>query len=329
MLQPRICLLVCSLMATLLFCAGSRAQTVSAEQCLIQLVPTADNRMTLGELRDHCQTPDAATSATEEKAKVLQKRMTIEALNSENRFLLTPHERNFVLPGVYTDKPNSAPFLEADSKVADLQNTEIEFQLSMKVLIAQDLLHNNGNLYIAYTNHSFWQGYNTAVSRPFRETNHEPELVLSAATDWEIFGFRNVMNQLILSHQSNGQSGSLSRSWNRIKARSIFERGHFALTITPWYRLPESEEDDDNPDIADYYGHYELSGAYAYRQHIIGLMTRRPFSSKGAVELTWTFPLTSTVRGFVKVFDGYGASLIDYNARTRSIGLGVTFTDIF
>lgn len=342
------------------------------QQCMAAMLHSADDDMTIAELRKGCehmvnptQTSQSSSSAASSSAptaevsaataasapstapdnapknaddtddtqqpaaKALEKRMTMEALNSENRFLLTPHNRNYLLPAVYTATPNRAPFEQALAKEADLQHTEIEFQLSMKVLIAQDLLHNNGNLYVAYTNHSFWQAYNAGISRPFRETNHEPELIFSAATDWEIFGFRNVLNQIIVSHQSNGQSGSLSRSWNRIKARSIFERGHFAFSITPWYRLPEDEEDDDNPDIDDYYGHYELSGAYTRNDHIISFMTRRPFASKGALELNWSFPISSTVRGYIKAFDGYGASMIDYNAHTRSIGLGVTFTDLF
>jgi len=32
-----------------------------------------------------------------------------------------------------------------------------------------------------------------------------------------------------------------------------FERDDLALLIRPWYRIPESDE-DDNPDIVDYMG---------------------------------------------------------------------------
>ncbi len=301
---------------------------------------TADKDMTLEQLRRACETLTQGTveqqgaelksqEAAAAPAQALETRMEMEALNSANRFLLTPHNRNYLLPAVYTDTPNEIPFEEDSGGDVNYQNTEIEFQISMKVLIGDDIFHNNGYLYVAYTNLSFWQAYNTDISRPFRETNHEPEMILSVINDWEIFGFRNVMNQLILSHQSNGQSGVLSRSWNRVKGRAIFERGNLAFSITPWYRLPEDSEKDDNPDIDDFYGHYELTGAYTRNDHIVSFMTRRPFSDKGALQLDWSFPISSTVRGYVKLFDGYGASLIDYNVRTQSIGLGVTFTDIF
>ena len=310
------------------------------QRCLTLMAQTADASMTLGQLRESCRTLSqgsveerSAELKTEPTASAdrepLQKRIEMEALNRSNRFLLTPHNRNYVLPANYTDKPNAAPFEQVTGQDIDLQNTELEFQISMKVRIAQDLLHNNGNLYIAYTNRSFWQAYNGDISRPFRETNHEPEIILSVINDWEIFGFRNVINQLSLVHQSNGQSGDLSRSWNRIKGNVVFERDRLAFSIAPWYRISEDEEDDDNPDIEDYYGHYELRGAYTRNDHIVSFMTRRPFTSKGALELDWSFPISSTVRGYIKLFDGYGASLIDYDVKTRSIGLGVTFTDIF
>ncbi|WP_020208374.1 phospholipase A [Gilvimarinus chinensis] len=322
---------------------GSEAPINEADyrQCLARMSLNADKDMTLEQLRSACKNlaeedPDnieAPTPAPEpqkaEEEPALETRLEMEALNRSNRFVLTPHNRNYLLPAVYTDTPNERPFEEESGEDVNYQNIEIEFQISMKVLLADDIFHNNGNLYVAYTNQSFWQAYNTEISRPFRETNHEPELILSVINNWEIFGFRNVMNQLIVSHQSNGQSGLLSRSWNRVKGRAIFERGNLAFSITPWYRLPEDSEKDDNPDIDDFYGHYELAGAYTRNDHIVSFMTRRPFSDKGALQLDWSFPISSTVRGYVKLFDGYGASLIDYNIRTQSIGLGVTFTDIF
>ena len=314
------------------------AQENQRRNCMVTMIETAAPDMTVAELRQACDQmtlnsemaeAEAAEAAPIEDTGLLEKRRNIEALNRSNRFLLTPHNRNYVLPANYTKSPNPAPFEELLDEPVELQNTEIEFQLSMKVLVAQDLFHNNGNLYIAYTNHSFWQAYNTDISRPFRETNHEPELIISVDNDWEILGFKNVLNQMILSHQSNGQSGTLSRSWNRIKFNTVFERGDFAFSFTPWYRLPEDVEDDDNPDIKDYYGSYELTGAYTRNDHIVSFLTRRPFSSTGAMELGWSFPVSSTMRGYLKYFNGYGANLLDYNVKTESVGLGVVFTDLF
>lgn len=62
-----------------------------------------------------------------------------------------------------------------------------------------------------------------------------------------------------VEHQSNGRSGTLSRSWNRVYAELLYENGDWLYFLKPWYRIQEDEkldpslpEGDDNPDIADY-----------------------------------------------------------------------------
>lgn len=299
--------------------------------CLQQTLRQVSGDTTVAEIRHQCASiaEDDTSPTPDDEPDILYTRRAMESLTRANRFLLAPHNRNFLLPGVYTHIPNTAPFDDYTDSDTSLQNIEVEFQLSVKVLLAQDLFRNKANLFIAYTHHSFWQAYNGANSRPFRETNHEPELMVSVNNDWKILGFTNVLNQLSLSHQSNGQSGPLSRSWNRIKFNAIFVRGRLALAITPWYRLPEEEEDDDNPDIRNYYGNYELTGAYTRSNNIFSFMLRRPLDSRSTVELGWSFPVSSSVRGYLKYFNGYGASMIDYNAKTESVGLGVIFTDLF
>src|SRR5690606_8936042 len=120
----------------------------------------------------------------------------------------------------------------------------------------EGLVGRHGHLYAAYTNRSFWQAYSREGSSPFREANHEPELIVSFESTRRILGFRNVANQVILNHQSNGRTGGGSRSWNRIMINGVFERGNLAFTLKPWYRIPEERKDspddvsgDDNPGI--------------------------------------------------------------------------------
>lgn len=306
-----------------------------AQSQATQEAPVYDALKALSQGEDDSQTQESDPTGN---SRLLDRRLSMEALNRSNRFLLTPHKRNYLLPVSYQRNRNTAPYEAADSPLAEPQGTEVEFQLSVKILIREGLFGDNGHLYMGYTNHSLWQAYNRDISRPFRETNHQPELILSFINDWEIFGFRNVINEATISHQSNGQSGDLSRSWDRIMFSSVFERGSFAFAINPWYRIPEDEGDgpddptgDDNPDIEKYMGNFELSAAYQRKDNIISLMVRNNLrtENRGALELGWSFPVSSTVRGYLKVFNGYGHSLIDYNHHTTAVGLGITFTDLF
>ena len=104
-----------------------------------------------------------------------------------------------------------------------------------------------------------------------------------------------------------------------------------SLVASYWERLREDPADDENPRIESYVGNVQLMASYAFDQdHRASLMLRgNPEKGKGAAELTWSFPLfgTKKIRGMAKYFDGYGESLLDYNVRTRSIGLGFMVTD--
>ena len=131
-------------------------------------------------------------------------------------------------------------------------------------------------------------------------------------------------------HQSNGRAEPLSRSWNRLYLNAVFERGDLAFSIKPWYRIPEDEEDDDNPDIERYLGYGELGAAYKWRGNTFSMMFRnnlRTSGNKGAIELGWSFPLYRKLKGYVQYFNGYGQSILDYNDAANTIGVGLALTD--
>jgi len=53
-------------------------------------------------------------------------------------------------------------------------------------------------------------------------------------------------------------------------------------------------------------------------------------NSCGAQQFTWASrPLLGPLRGYLHVFTGYGESMIDYDWRQTTIGLGVTINDRF
>ncbi|MDZ7660976.1 phospholipase A [Thiohalophilus sp.] len=262
-----------------------------------------------------------------EQVSALEERSRIERETRFQPFVLTPHKPNYILPLTYNSHPNQAPFDQAED--GSLEKTEAKFQISIKIPLTDELFGDSSTLYAAYTSQSYWQAYNHDHSRPFRETNHEPELFFAIQNDWRWVGFTNRLMFFGISHQSNGQSGSLSRSWNRLYADFIFERGDFYLSIKPWLRITAPDEQDDNPDIEDYMGNGEARLVYASKKHTLSLMLRNNLQAdnRGAVELNWSFPMSRRAKWFIQYFDGYGESLIDYDARVKRLGVGIALTD--
>jgi phospholipase A1 len=249
----------------------------------------------------------------------------------QGAFLFRPHHPNYFLPLKYSPSPNNTPFQAALIQPdLGLDPIEAELQLSFKIKAMEGVMgHDNIDLWFGYTATSFWQAYNDTISSPFRETNYEPEAMLVFRTDYELAGFRGRLVNLGLAHQSNGRPEGLSRSWNRVYAQFGFERDNLALLIRPWYRIPENDEDDDNPDIVDYLGHGDLLAVYRKGRNTYSLLLRNNFKSpnRGAVKLDWSFPLYGRLKGYVQYFNGYGESLIDYNYRQQSFGVGVSLTE--
>ncbi len=328
-------LLLALLLGSAFLSSDTNAQASDREPC------EADDSPAEAEGGNHnlellCQVSRITEQSVKEPPGALTTRIKMEQLNRANRFLLTPHKRNYFLPFSYHYNPNEAPYAGMNTSLESLKSLEAELQLSLKVLVRENIFGDNGHLSIAYTNHAFWQVYSELDSAPFRETNHEPELILSFTSNWQMLGVRNLVNEIILNHQSNGQGGSLSRSWNRLMLRSVFERGRWAFMFSPWYRFSESPQrypgdpdGDDNPDIIDYMGYYEFNAAYKRRDNILSVMLRNNFEKgHNTIEAGWSFPLSANLRGYLRYFDGYGYSLIDYNDRQRVWSLGVAFADL-
>jgi phospholipase A1 len=53
-------------------------------------------------------------------------------------------------------------------------------------------------------------------------------------------------------------------------------------------------------------------------------------TGKGAGQFTWASrPLLGPFRGYLQVFTGYGESMIDYDWRQTTVGLGFTLNERF
>jgi phospholipase A1 len=291
--------------------------------------------MTIGELRLECekQIQMGVSPEKDKQVSAVSERLRQDKKHILEPFTLMAHKPNYLLVAAHnTYGYNPEVYQEQfDDPSLEVKDTEAQFQLSVKFPLAVNLF-NTFDLYAAYTNRSFWQVYSSDISAPFRETNHEPEGWIQFNPKWEFLGFTNTANLFGIVHQSNGRGGTLSRSWNRIYANFVVDRGNFALSFKPWFRISEDDEDDDNPDITDYLGHYEIRAAYKWKEHVFSAMSRNNLESgfeNGAVEVSWSFPFWSYpyLKGYVQYFTGYGESLIDYDQYVNRIGIGVALTD--
>jgi len=317
------------------FCSTTFAAN-GLDQCMREKLATAADSVTIGDLRRQClQLAVGVEGGNLPKQQgAVEKRLEQERKNVARAFSIMPHRPNYILPGAYNSHGYNADHHQRTNgdSTYEFDKVEAQFQISIKSPLVVGLFDDSMDIYAAYTNHSFWQVYNSDISAPFRETNHEPEAWVQFNPGWELFGIVNTSNSFGINHKSNGQSGELSRSWNRLIATLVFEYGDLGLSFTPWYRIPESEGDDDNPDITRYMGHYEIGAVYKWDEHTFSLMTRNGFESdfhRGAIQASWSFPLGDWpfLRGYVQYYSGYGESLIDYDQYVNRLGVGLSLSD--
>src|SRR5690606_38945647 len=147
-------------------------------------------------------------------------------------------------------------------QVQSLTDVEAKFQLSFKTKALENLFGDNGDVWMGYTQSSRWQVYNSEQSRPFRESNYEPEVLLVFRTNYVLVcDWRGRLLGVGINHQSNGRADPLSRSWNRVVANVGLDRENWALTLRPWWRVSEGGK-DENPDIEDYMGRGDATLVY-------------------------------------------------------------------
>tara|TARA_R110002126_G_scaffold199197_2_gene346914 strand:+ start:899 stop:1762 length:864 start_codon:yes stop_codon:yes gene_type:complete len=268
-------------------------------------------------------------------ADALDKRLKAEQWDEYEPFTLLPHESNFLLPISYVDGINGT--ISRDGVSAPADNLEAKFQLSLKTPLWTKIYKDRGYLFFAFTQQAYWQAYNSDVSSPFRENNYEPELILMLPHYQNYEEAASRIISLSLSHQSNGRSGELSRSWNRLKLSWVTSIGNVFINFEPWYRFNEREKTsvddpkgDDNPDITKYMGWFELSAAYKQGDATWRMMMRNNLRSnnKGALRLSYSRPFNRHIRLYVELFNGYGESLIDYDRSLTRLGIGFELNDI-
>ena len=242
-----------------------------------------------------------------------------------------------------TEKPDTptSPAAGHTGEALGYQANEMRIGLSVRTKLAQGLLTQNDpnrkdSIWFAYTQQSTWQLFNSELSRPFRSTDHEPEMMYVYPTDLKLpGGWRWRYLGLGVVHQSNGQTLPLSRSWNRTYLMTGVELDdRFQIAARFWDRWKENADKDDNPDIADYIGRAEFIGRWNYdRDNTFSATLRNNLRSDGhgSLRLEWLKaigdPVTSNLRFHTQLFHGYGDTLVDYNRKRTVLSIGLSLVD--
>jgi outer membrane phospholipase A len=215
----------------------------------------------------------------------------------------------------------------------------IKFQISFKYR----LLNPDGSLakkrprladfYFGYTQTSFIDL--ESPSDAFLDNNFKPEL---------LFSQKNLVSQPFawlsqlgleagIQHQSNGDSGADSRSLNLLYTKPILtfgDTGTYHLTAAPkiWVYVGSLRE---NPDIADYWGHFDLELKIGKTDGLELRSDWRQGSGGGSLQIDLTVPLGvlcfGNCNGYVQLqyFSGYGETLLNYNRKDRQLRIGFAF----
>lgn len=288
--------------------------------------------------------PLAATPAGESSEKVaagpeptpLGRFWELDAADKRGTFIVRTYQPNFLLPIHYTSSLNrlpSSPTHPGQTLQAHYRPLEAKLQISLRAKIAEDLLLPNADLWFAYTQRSLWQLWNRQESAPFRSTDYQPEATYVVPVPQRLGalpgGWSLRMVRLGLAHQSNGQTDPLSRSWNSFYGGVALEKGEIVLQARTYYRLQEAGG-NDNPGLTHYIGDTEFVGSWlpGLSTASVTWRTDRHSLSRGSLQLDWTYPVSrdqpTGLRWYVQLFTGYGETLLDYNHRQTSLGLGLT-----
>jgi phospholipase A1 len=294
--------------------------------------------------------PGIAADCRNGNTSVLSKFWELEEASDCGRFNIRGY-RPISLSVVASDAVNTSPSSDAAGHSASsstpYQTQEMRIQLSVRTKVGQGLVQTaqaRDSLWFAYSQQSYWQVFTPDLSRPFRTTDHEPELIYILPTDAMLpLGWRLRYSGLSLNHQSNGQSLPLSRSWNRVIAMAGMEKNNWVVSGKFWQRVPESAENDDNPGIENWVGRAELNAGWLVNaENTLGLTVRSALAgtTRGSYKLDWFKALGSSARTpelgnqrsgglrlHVQLFSGYGDTLIDYNRARTVLSVGLSLVD--
>src|SRR5690606_18783130 len=127
------------------------------------------------------------------RLSLLDSRWELASESKLGTFNMRAWQPIYIMPLAATSKRNVAPRSPNPNNTVTtpepLDAIETKFQLSFKTKVWQGVFGEHGDIWATYTQSSRWQLYNGGISRPFRETDYEPEAMLVFGTDYKALGW--------------------------------------------------------------------------------------------------------------------------------------------
>lgn len=235
------------------------------------------------------------------------------------------YKPNYFLPVYYTGSPDNRAYIYATPGRESLKKIEAKYQISLKVPVWKCILGYHSSFYFGFTLQTYWQIYNHYSF--IRTNDYEPDFFISNPVSRRILGnwYFDYINYGYV-HQSNGWGNYMERRWDRGYVDAITSVDNWMISLKSWFLIHSG---GSNPDIGSYLGYARLLITYKLQQQVFSfeLTNIGAQVNRSTTMLTWSFPITPYIKGYAQVFSGYGQSLIEYNHRTNSAGVGFALSD--
>ncbi len=183
--------------------------------------------------------------------------------------------------------------------------------------------------HFAYTQTSFWDL--KSASKPFEDTSYKPEFFLLSpniripwATGFFVKGG--------FQHESNGRRGEDSRSTNFLYIKPIYiaydKHTKLGIMIAPMIWAYIANEDENNPDIRDYRGYFDVEIKVGQADGFVLGSHFRWAKEGGSMELDLTYPLHRFIFKNLNLYfqaqyvNALADSLLNFRDRTEAVRLG-------
>src|SRR5690606_2755826 len=151
---------------------------VSERRAAVEIAPEPDNlKARMGQTVSNIYASEG--SKLTPNLSLLDSRWELSPESKLGTWNIRSYQPIYLMPGFWTSNKNEVLQTENQlNTVAEdqkLTTSEAEFRLSLKSKAVDNILVNNGDLWLGYTQSSRWQVYTSEGSRPFRQTNYGPE----------------------------------------------------------------------------------------------------------------------------------------------------------